>query len=149
MRDISLWMLLALTCYLTSAAAAVAAAAAAAEAAKPEDWDDDEDGEWEAPRIANPKCKEAPGCGEWKRPTKTVSRAVCEQRSRLLSAGAHRGLVGPAAAAAAAAGRAAPAYATSPAHPRPFPRLPPPRPLPPPSASLCRTPRTRASGRPP
>ena len=48
-------------------------AVAAAEASKPEDWDDEEDGEWEAPRIANPKCKEAPGCGEWKRPTKTVS----------------------------------------------------------------------------
>lgn len=42
-----------------------------AEAAQPEDWDDEEDGEWEAPKVANPKCKEAPGCGEWKRPTKS------------------------------------------------------------------------------
>lgn len=25
---------------------------------------------WEPPRIANPACKDAPGCGEWKRPTK-------------------------------------------------------------------------------
>ena len=24
---------------------------------------------WEPPRISNPKCKDAPGCGEWKRPT--------------------------------------------------------------------------------
>ena len=44
-----------------------------ADAKKPEDWDDEEDGDWEAPRIANPKCTDAPGCGEWKRPTKAVS----------------------------------------------------------------------------
>jgi hypothetical protein len=44
----------------------------AAEATKPEDWDDEEDGDWEPPRVPNPKCKEAPGCGEWKRPTKQV-----------------------------------------------------------------------------
>lgn len=29
--------------------------------------DDEEDGEWEAPQINNPKCKES-GCGEWKAP---------------------------------------------------------------------------------
>ncbi|TKY60513.1 Calnexin-like protein [Spatholobus suberectus] len=40
------------------------------EATKPEDWDDEEDGEWEAPKIDNPKCEAAPGCGEWKRPMK-------------------------------------------------------------------------------
>jgi calnexin len=40
------------------------------EAEKPEDWDDEEDGEWEPAKIDNPKCEEAPGCGEWKRPTK-------------------------------------------------------------------------------
>ncbi|KAG2565947.1 hypothetical protein PVAP13_7NG154100 [Panicum virgatum] len=39
-------------------------------AVKPDDWDEDEDGEWEAPKIDNPKCEEAPGCGEWKRPMK-------------------------------------------------------------------------------
>jgi hypothetical protein len=44
-----------------------------ADAKKPEDWDDDEDGDWEAPRIPNPKCTDVPGCGEWKRPTKAVS----------------------------------------------------------------------------
>ena len=43
-----------------------------ADAKKPEDWDDEEDGDWEAPRIANPKCTDAPGCGEWKRPNKPV-----------------------------------------------------------------------------
>jgi len=32
-----------------------------AEATKPEDWDDEEDGEWEAPLIDNPNYK-----GEWK-----------------------------------------------------------------------------------
>lgn len=34
---------------------------------KPEEWDDEEDGEWIAPTVSNPKCEEAPGCGEWKR----------------------------------------------------------------------------------
>lgn len=35
----------------------------AAEATKPEDWDDDEDGEWEPPKIPNPKCKDvSPAC---------------------------------------------------------------------------------------
>ena len=33
------------------------------EAEKPEDWDDDDDGEWEAPMIPNPDYK-----GEWKAP---------------------------------------------------------------------------------
>jgi hypothetical protein len=48
---------------------AVAAYLLPAAAEKPEDWDEEEDGDWEAPRIPNPKCKDAPGCGEWKRPT--------------------------------------------------------------------------------
>ena len=34
---------------------------------KPEDWDDEEDGEWEAPQIANPKCEEG-NCGVWTPP---------------------------------------------------------------------------------
>jgi len=37
------------------------------DAEKPEEWDDEEDGEWIAPTVRNPKCEEAPGCGEWKR----------------------------------------------------------------------------------
>lgn len=41
-----------------------------AEAEQPEDWDEEEDGEWEPPRITNPKCEAAPGCGAWERPTK-------------------------------------------------------------------------------
>ncbi len=40
------------------------------EAKQPADWDEEEDGEWEAPKIKNPKCETAPGCGEWKRPLK-------------------------------------------------------------------------------
>ncbi|GFS20500.1 calnexin-like protein [Elysia marginata] len=41
---------------------------------KPADWDerekDDEmDGEWEAPRVDNPACKDAPGCGPWEKPS--------------------------------------------------------------------------------
>jgi len=37
-------------------------------AVKPDDWDDATDGEWEAPKIDNPKCQSAPGCGKWKPP---------------------------------------------------------------------------------
>ena len=32
-------------------------------------WDEDEDGEWEAPLVANPKCATG-GCGPWQRPNK-------------------------------------------------------------------------------
>jgi hypothetical protein len=35
---------------------------------KPEDWDDEVQGEWEAPMIANPRCQNAPGCGEYRAP---------------------------------------------------------------------------------
>jgi len=38
------------------------------EAVKPEDWDADTDGDWEAPKVENPLCKEAPGCGVWHPP---------------------------------------------------------------------------------
>lgn len=37
------------------------------EAEKPEEWDDEEDGDWIAPMIPNPKCEEA-GCGPWTQP---------------------------------------------------------------------------------
>lgn len=43
---------------------------ATVDAKQPEDWDEEEDGVWEPPRISNPACKDTPGCGEWKRPTK-------------------------------------------------------------------------------
>ena len=43
---------------------------APAEAEQPEDWDEDEDGEWEPPKVPNPACEAAPGCGEWTRPSK-------------------------------------------------------------------------------
>ena len=36
----------------------------------PAGWDVEEDGEWEAPRVSNPACDAAPGCGPWERPTK-------------------------------------------------------------------------------
>merc|ERR1711871_1669323 len=35
---------------------------------KPDDWNEEEDGPYEAPMIDNPKCKT--GCGTWKRPMK-------------------------------------------------------------------------------
>jgi calnexin len=37
-------------------------------AVKSDDWDDDIHGEWEPPTISNPKCEEAPGCGEYEPP---------------------------------------------------------------------------------
>lgn len=37
-------------------------------AASPVRRDEEMDGEWEAPQVANPACEAAPGCGEWKRP---------------------------------------------------------------------------------
>ncbi|KAJ3373007.1 hypothetical protein HDU91_001440 [Kappamyces sp. JEL0680] len=32
------------------------------------DWDDEEDGDWTAPSIANPKCADVSGCGKWTAP---------------------------------------------------------------------------------
>ena len=62
------------------------------EAEMPDDWDEEEDGDWEPPlvsavswplllvvahiehththQVPNPRCEEAPGCGEWIRPRK-------------------------------------------------------------------------------
>ena len=40
------------------------------EAEKPEDWDDEEDGDWDAPLVRNPNCDEVSGCGPWTKPTK-------------------------------------------------------------------------------
>ncbi|EDX18095.1 GD15746 [Drosophila simulans] len=37
-------------------------------AIKPKDWNNEIDGEWEAPLVENPVCKNAPGCGKWKTP---------------------------------------------------------------------------------
>jgi calnexin len=38
------------------------------DAKRPDDWDEDIHGEWEAPTIANPKCEQAAGCGEYDPP---------------------------------------------------------------------------------
>jgi calnexin len=38
------------------------------EMSTPDDWDEDIQGEWEAPTIPNPKCEDAPGCGEYEPP---------------------------------------------------------------------------------
>ena len=40
------------------------------EAEKPEDWDDEEDGDWVAPQVPNPKCEDVSGCGPWEKPMK-------------------------------------------------------------------------------
>ena len=34
----------------------------------PEDWEEDEDGEWEAPLVRNPQCAPPGGCGKWRPP---------------------------------------------------------------------------------
>jgi calnexin len=38
------------------------------DAKQPSDWDNEMDGEWEAPLIANPKCAQSSGCGKWSQP---------------------------------------------------------------------------------
>lgn len=38
-----------------------------ASATKPADWEE-MDGDWEAPKVENPKCAQVSGCGEWKPP---------------------------------------------------------------------------------
>lgn len=43
------------------------------DATKPEEWDDEEDGDWIAPTVPNPKCADAAGCGEWKRFVNTTN----------------------------------------------------------------------------
>ena len=32
------------------------------------DWDDEEDGDWVAPTVPNPKCDDVSGCGKWEKP---------------------------------------------------------------------------------
>eukprot|EP01018_Ginkgo_biloba_P010199 Gb_26425 [translate_table: standard] len=47
------------------------------ESTKPDDdWDDDENGHWEAPKIPNPICEEAPGCGDHVRRILTTKENV-------------------------------------------------------------------------
>jgi calnexin len=38
------------------------------DSAPPEDWDVEEDGDWVAPMVPNPKCADVSGCGPWTRP---------------------------------------------------------------------------------
>lgn len=52
-------------------------------AKKPSGWDEEEDGEWEPPRIPNPKCKKV-GCGPWKPPTKANPDYKGEWRAPLI-----------------------------------------------------------------
>lgn len=40
------------------------------EAEKPEEWSDEDDGDYQAPLVPNPKCVDAPGCGPWTPPSK-------------------------------------------------------------------------------
>ena len=54
-----------------------------AAAKKPAGWDEEEDGEWEPPRMPNPKCKKV-GCGPWKPPTKANPNYKGEWRAPLI-----------------------------------------------------------------
>ncbi len=65
------------------------------DAVKPEDWDDEEDGEWEPPKISNPKCEEAPGCGEWTRPTKKNPAYKGKWRAPLIDNPEYQGIWAP------------------------------------------------------
>ncbi|KAM0018688.1 putative calreticulin/calnexin, concanavalin A-like lectin/glucanase domain superfamily [Helianthus debilis subsp. tardiflorus] len=65
------------------------------EAVKPEDWDDEEDGEWEAPKIDNPKCEDAPGCGEWRRPLKRNPAYKGKWHAPLIDNPAYKGIWKP------------------------------------------------------
>jgi hypothetical protein len=56
------------------------------DAEKPEEWDDEEDGDWIAPTVHNPKCEEAPGCGEWKRYALCFSSIIHDMLMLALSA---------------------------------------------------------------
>ncbi|XP_012287295.1 calnexin isoform X2 [Orussus abietinus] len=44
------------------------------ESTRPEDWDVEMDGEWEPPKIPNPKCAQISGCGPYKQRLKTNPR---------------------------------------------------------------------------
>lgn len=48
------------------------------------DWDNEIDGEWEAPLIANPICEKAVGCGLWKAPLITNPNYKGKWRAPLL-----------------------------------------------------------------
>ena len=65
------------------------------EAEKPEDWDDEEDGEWEPPKISNPRCEEAPGCGEWKRPMKANPAYKGKWRAPMIDNPTYQGIWAP------------------------------------------------------
>lgn len=65
-----------------------------AEAHKPEDWDDEEDGTWEPPQVANPRCKAA-GCGPWSRPLKKNPAYKGEWKAPLIDNPDYKVGVGP------------------------------------------------------
>ncbi len=59
---------------------------------KPQDWDDEEDGEFAAPKIPNPKCASVSGCGEWVRPTKANPEYKGKWAPPLISNPAYKGI---------------------------------------------------------
>ena len=65
------------------------------DAQKPEDWDDDIHGEWEAPTIPNPKCEEAPGCGEYEAPLIKNDKFKGKWKPKMIDNPAYKGVWKP------------------------------------------------------
>ena len=62
------------------------------DAEKPDDWDDEEDGEWVAASIPNPKCQSVSGCGVWTRPLKRNPKFKGIWRAPLIDNPAYKGV---------------------------------------------------------
>ena len=65
------------------------------EAVKPEEWDDEEDGDWVPPSVSNPKCEEAPGCGEWTAPMKVNPEYKGKWYAPMIDNPAYKGVWAP------------------------------------------------------
>ncbi len=65
------------------------------DAVKPEDWDDEEDGEWEPPKIINPKWEEAPGCCELAHLTKKNPAYKGKWKALMIDNPAYHGVWAP------------------------------------------------------
>ncbi len=65
------------------------------DAVKPEDWDDEEDGEWEPPKIINPKWEESPGCRELANPTKKNPAYKGKWKALMIDNPAYHGVWAP------------------------------------------------------
>ncbi|KAJ3251898.1 hypothetical protein HDU77_005559 [Chytriomyces hyalinus] len=65
------------------------------ESTKPDDWDDEEDGEFTAPTIDNPKCAEVSGCGPWTKPLKPNPDYKGKWKAPIIDNPAYKGVWAP------------------------------------------------------